>query len=194
MNFVYNAYMNELMQMLEVVDENDNVVGLENRTKVHKEGLLHREIHIWFITPQGEIIFQHRAKDKDTYPDKLDATVGGHVEPNTSYEETAVKECKEETGIDIDPSKLLFLAKLRSKSFDEATGLTNNVIRSQYAYLYEGSISDLQIEEGKSEGFEAWKIDDLPNLSEQDKSKFIGLIISDEMQSLFKKAKEELIK
>ncbi len=192
MNFVYNAYMNELMQMLEVVDENDNVVGLENRTKVHKEGLLHREIHIWFITPQGEIIFQHRAKDKDTYPDKLDATVGGHVEPNTSYEETAVKECKEETGIDIDPSKLLFLAKLRSKSFDEATGLTNNVIRSQYAYLYESLISDLQIEEGKSEGFEAWRIDDLPNLSEQDKSKFIGLIIGDEMQSLFKKAKEEL--
>lgn len=184
--------MNELMQMLEVVDENDNVVGLENRTKVHKEGLLHREIHIWFITPQGEIIFQHRAKDKDTYPDKLDATVGGHVEPNTSYEETAVKECKEETGIDIDPSKLLFLAKLRSKSFDEATGLTNNVIRSQYAYLYESLISDLQIEEGKSEGFEAWRIDDLPNLSEQDKSKFIGLIIGDEMQSLFKKAKEEL--
>ena len=186
--------MNELLQMLEVIDENDNVIGLEDRTKVHKEGLLHREIHVWFITPKGEIIFQHRAKDKDTYPDKLDATVGGHVEPNDSYEYTAIKECKEETGIDIDPSKLLFLAKMKKKSFDEVTKLTNNTIRSQYAYLYEGPISDLQVEEGKAEGFEAWKIDDLANLSESDKNKFIGLILREDMLVLFSKAKEILIK
>jgi isopentenyldiphosphate isomerase len=110
--------MSNPLEMLEIIDENDNVVGLETRGKIHKDGLLHREIHIWFITPQGEIIFQHRAKDKDTYPDKLDATVGGHVEPNMSYEETAVKECREETAIDIDPTKLLFLTKMRKESFD----------------------------------------------------------------------------
>ncbi len=186
--------MSEQLEMLEVIDEQDNVIGLESRKKVHQDGLLHREIHIWFLTPKGEIIFQHRAKDKDTYPDKLDATVGGHVEPKMSYEETAVKECKEETGIDIDLNKLVFLTKMRKKSFDEVTGLTNNTIRSQYAYLYEGNISDLQIEEGKAEGFEAWKIDDLPNLSEIDKKKFIGLILSDDMMALFNKAREMLIK
>jgi len=179
--------------MLEVVDENDNVVGLETRAKVHQDGLLHREIHIWFLTPKGEIIFQHRAKDKDTYPDKLDATVGGHVEPKMSYEETAIKECKEETGIDIDLSKLLFLRKMRKKSFDEVTKLTNNTIRSQYAYLYNGPISELQVEEGKAEGFEAWKIDDLPNLSEVDKSKFIGLILADDMLELFKIARRHFL-
>ena len=184
------GFMSNPLEMLEVVDENDNVVGLETRAKVHQDGLLHREIHIWFLTPQGEIIFQHRAKDKDTYPDKLDATVGGHVEPKMSYEETAIKECKEETGIDIDLSKLLFLRKMRKKSFDEVTKLTNNTIRSQYAYLYNGTISELQIEEGKAEGFEAWKIDDLPNLSEVDKSKFIGLILADDMLELFYKARK----
>ena len=125
-------------EQLEVINENDQVIGLETREKIHKDGLLHREIHIWFLTPKAEIVFQHRAKDKDTYPDKLDATVGGHVEPKMSYEETAVKECKEETGIDIDLKNLVFLRKMRKKSFDEATGLTNNTIRSQYAYLYDG--------------------------------------------------------
>ena len=185
--------MSNPLEMLEVIDENDNVVGLETRAKVHQDGLLHREIHIWFLTPQGEIIFQHRAKDKDMYPDKLDAIVGGHVEPKMSYEETAIKECKEETGIDIDLSKLLFLKKMRKKSFDEATKLTNNTIRSQYAYLYNGPISELQIEEGKAEGFEAWKIDDLPNLSEVDKSKFIGLILADDMLELFKIARRHFL-
>lgn len=182
--------MSNPLEMLEVIDENDNVVGLETRAKIHQNGLLHREIHIWFLTPKGEIIFQHRAKDKDTYPDKLDATVGGHVEPKMSYEETAVKECKEETGIDIDLKKLLFLTKMRKKSFDEVTKLTNNTIRSQYAYLYEGSISDLQVEEGKIEGFEAWKIDDLSHLSEENKNKFISLILKDDMLELFNRAKQ----
>ncbi|MEI7810289.1 MAG: NUDIX domain-containing protein [bacterium] len=186
--------MNELEQKLEVVDENDNVLGIESRSKIHKEGLLHREIHVFFITPLGEIIFQHRSKDKDTYPDKLDATVGGHVEPGMSYEETAIKECKEETGIDLDSKKLVFLIKMKRKSFDQVTGKINNTIRAQYVYLYDGLISDLQIEDGKSEGFEAWKIDDLFNLSEDDRNKFIGLILSEEMLGLFKKAKEILIK
>lgn len=186
--------MGNPLEMLEVVDENDNVVGLESREKIHKEGLLHREIHIWFLTPKAEIIFQHRAKDKDTYPDKLDATVGGHVEPKMSYEETAVKECKEETGIDINLDKLIFLEKLRSKSFDDITGLVNNIIRNQYAYLYDGSIGDLKVEEGKAEGFEAWKIDDLPHLSETDKNKFISTISSEHMLSVFNMAKEILLK
>lgn len=186
--------MSNPLEMLEIVDENDNVIGLETREKVHKEGLLHREIHIWFITPNGEIVFQHRAKDKDTYPDKLDATVGGHVEPNDSYEKTAIKECKEETGLDMDSNNLLFLTKMRKESFDEKTGLKNNTIRAQYAYLYDGKISDLQIEEGKALGFETWKIEELSILSDDDKNKFIPLIIGQDMLNLFNKAKNLLLK
>ncbi len=186
--------MGNPLEKLEVVDENDNVIGLETRERIHKEGLLHREIHIWFVTPNSEVIFQHRAKDKDTYPDKLDATVGGHVEPGMSYEETAVKECKEETGVDIDLKNLVFITKMRSKSFDTTTGLINNTIRGQYTYLYDGELKDIKIEEGKSLGFESWKIDDLPHLSESDRNKFIPLIISKDMLNIFNRAKGLLIK
>lgn len=182
------------MGMLEVVDGNDNVIGLETRAKIHREGLLHREIHIWFITPRAEIIFQHRAKDKDTYPDKLDATVAGHVEPGISYEETAVKECKEETGIDIGPNNLVFIAKVRNESFDEVTGLANNAIRSQYVYFYKDSLDNLQIEDGKALGFEEWSIDDLSRLSALDKKKFIPLILHREMLDVFNRAREILLK
>src|SRR3989344_1392046 len=165
-------------EQLELVDENDQVIGLESRKVVHQQGLLHRETHVWFMTPNREIIFQHRAKDKDTYPDKLDATVGGHVEPGMSYDETAIKESLEETGITLDPQKLKLIKKIHRKSFDEVTGLTNNAIRSQYAYLFYGKIDDLKAEVGKIIGFEAWKIDDLPNLSESDKARFISFYIS----------------
>ncbi len=179
-------------EQLEIINENDEVVGLESRKTIHQKGFLHREIHIWFMTPRREIIFQHRAKDKDTYPDKLDATVGGHVEPGMPYEETAFKEAEEETGISLDPSKLKLVKKMRQKSFDEATSLTNNTIRSQYAYLFDGNISDLQVEEGKAIGFEAWKIDSLATLSNEDKNRFIPMILSKEFLDLFEEGQKLL--
>ena len=65
---------------LNIVGEQGKIISEETSESIHNKGLLHREIHIWFYAPESEIIFQHREKDKDTYPDLLDATVGGHVE------------------------------------------------------------------------------------------------------------------
>lgn len=184
--------MNSDKEMLEVVDENDVVTGIESRKTIHEKGLLHREIHIWFMTPNREIIFQHRAKDKDTWPDLLDATVGGHVEPGMSYEETAVKECLEETGLIMDPKDLREVKKMCITSFDKVTNTTNNTFRIQYVYLFKGDISDLKIEEGKSIGFEALKIDSLNNLSPEDMEKFIPIYISKEFLELFEEGQKLL--
>jgi isopentenyl-diphosphate Delta-isomerase len=175
----------EKEDMLEVVNEKDIVIGLESRKMVHQKGLLHREIHIWFMTPNREIIFQHRAKDKDMFPDKLDATVGGHVDKNMSYEETAIKEAKEETGINIDPSKLKLVRKIFRRFVDKPTGLINNAIQTEYAYLFDGNINDLKVETDKAIGFEAWKIDSLHNLAQSDQQKFLPFIFSNEMLDLF---------
>lgn len=172
-------------ELLEVIDEKENVIGLESRLKIHQLGLLHKEIHIWFFTPNKEIIFQHRSKNKETYPDKLDSTVGGHVERGMTYEETAIKECYEETGINISPKDLIFLSKFHIKTFDESTGLTNNSLRSQYAYLYNGNINDLKVESDSAIGFESWKIDDILNISENDKKRFILAIFEEPIVSIF---------
>lgn len=179
-------------EQLEIVNENDEVIGLESRKTIHEKGLLHREIHIWFMTPNREIVFQHRAKDKDTYPNKLDATVGGHVDPGMSYDKTAIKEGKEETGIDLDLSKLKVIKKMRKQSFDETTKLTNNTIRTQYVYLFNGNIDNLQVEDGKAIGFEAWKIDSLSTLSKEDQNKFIPMILSQEFLDLFEEGQKLL--
>lgn len=174
------------VELLEVVKEDGSFDFLETRKKIHQEGLLHREIHIWFLTPQKEVVFQHRAKDKDTYPDKLDATVGGHVDAGMTYEETVAKECKEETGIDVDMSKVVFIRELQKETFDEVTRLTNNTIRAQYAYLFDGNINSLEVEEGKAEGFEVWKLDDLESLSEENQNLFIPAILRKDFLEILK--------
>lgn len=176
-------------ELLEVVNEQDEVIGQETRDTIHTAGLLHREIHVWFITPDGSIIFQHRAKNKDTYPDLLDATVGGHVEIGQTYEQTAVKETKEETGVDIVMSDLHFLKKVHRRSVDSVTGKINYAFRVQYAYLYRGSVADLTVEKGKAIGFEAWSIEKIFVLGDNEKRLFIPAVYSSEFLALFRECK-----
>ncbi|MCX6795686.1 MAG: NUDIX domain-containing protein [Candidatus Falkowbacteria bacterium] len=166
-----------MKELLNIVSEDDEIIGAETREKIHQEGLLHRETHVYFVTPKREIIFQHRAKDKDTYPDLLDATVGGHVEIGDSYEETALKESLEETGIKIDPCDLLLIKKIRKNAEDKVTGKINNVFTSRYLYIYRGDVADLKVEKGKAIGFEVWSMERLTNLSDKERARFIQAIL-----------------
>lgn len=178
--------MNDKSDILDIVDENDVVIGQDTRTNIHAQGLLHREIHICFITPSGNMIFQHRAKDKDTYPNLLDATVGGHVEPGMTYEETAIKEMEEETGIRCKITDLHMIKKMKRRAADPLTNTINNSLRVQYAYIFRGNIADLKIEKGKTIGFEEWSVDKIINLTEEEKKRFVPLYRSSDFLAMFK--------
>jgi isopentenyldiphosphate isomerase len=175
---------------LNIVDEKGEIIGVETRENIHKYGLLHKEIHVLFYTPTGELIFQHRAKDKDTYPDLLDVTVGGHVEIGSDYEQSALQEVEEETGLHLEKEDLQFLEMIRGTDIDEVTHTTNNHLRAVYVYRYEGNIEDLHIEEGKALGFELWSLDALSNLSFEDKKRFIASHTNGAYIEIFKKIRE----
>jgi isopentenyldiphosphate isomerase len=138
---------------LEVVDENGRTIGVDSRENVHRKGLRHREVHVWFVTPKGEILFQRRALDKDTYPGKLDATVGGHLEPGDSFEQAAVREVEEETGLKPPLDALHPILVHRGSTYDTTTGMTNNVIRKVFGYRFHGAVDALRVEDGKATGF-----------------------------------------
>lgn len=141
--------------MLEVVDEADNVIGVRSRNEIHALGLRHREIHLWLVTLDNDIIFQHRSATKDTFPNLLDASAGGHVEVGQTYEQAALMEAQEEAGLAIAPDQLRHLAKLDNYAVDERLNKTNRAVRQTYWLRYSGKLSDLRIEAGEAVGFVA---------------------------------------
>ncbi len=163
-------------EKLNIVNDDDKVIGIEDRNIIHQKGLLHREVHVHFITPDNTIIFQHRAKDKDTYPDLLDATVGGHVEIGDDYLSSAIKETFEETGIKVSSLDLIPVDKIHKTSTDSVTGKINHAFQQEYIYKFEGNVEDLKIEKGKGLGFELWSFEDILNISDNEKIKFIPYI------------------
>lgn len=175
------------MSILNIVDENGSIIGEESRENIHKNGLLHREIHVWFYTPRGEVIFQLRNKDKDTFPNLLDATVGGHVELNSDYIDTALKEMEEETGVKTEANNLKLIKKLHKQAIDPVTGLINNALRAYFTYKYEDNIRDLKVEKEAGQGFESWKVEELiKGVSEEERKRFIPSLLEPEYIELYK--------
>lgn len=162
-----------MANLLNIVNEDDEVIGQEERAVIHRDGRLHREVHVYFITPDGGLILQHRAKDKDMYPDMLDATVGGHVEIGQSYTEAAIAEASEETGQVITKDDLIDIGKKRQSSVDKVTGKNNNVFKYYFAYVFRGEVGDLQIESGKAIGFEKWPLPRFKDLPDNESKLFV---------------------
>lgn len=171
-------------ELLEVIDETGLVIAVKTRAEVHGLGLLHREINVWFCTSAGEIVFQHRSLNKDTYPDLLDATVGGHVKIGLDFETSAIEETQEETGLRLSGADLIPLKAYRSEWLDRRTGSYNNVLRAAYLYFFAGALSDLTPEKGEGCGFEAWPFARLREASEPDKRRFVPSVFSPETQEL----------
>lgn len=140
--------------ILDVVNENDEIVGSAPRSQIHKEGLLHREIHVWFVTPDRKVIFQKRApKPPLRMIIGLDATIGGHVELGQSYYDAALMEVAEEAGIDTTVHPISLYKKYRVSEVFPQYDITNNVFREVYLCHFSGDLADLKIEEGKGAGF-----------------------------------------
>lgn len=103
-------------EYLDVVDNNDRVVGKKLRSELIKSGQKnYRVVNIFLLNPRGEVWLPRRTKDKKYFPDCYDFSCGEHVTPGENYEEAALRGLKEELNIELPKDKLLFLGKFTPK-------------------------------------------------------------------------------
>ena len=79
-------------ELLDVVDEQDRVIGAAGRRDIHEQGLLHRAVHVFVVDQQQGIYLQKRAWHKDEHPGKWDSSASGHVDSGESYPDAARRE------------------------------------------------------------------------------------------------------
>ena len=120
------------MELLDVVDENNNLIGkTEDREIIHQKGLYHREVGIWIMNEKGEILVQKRSANKKQAPNKWGITAG-HVDAGEEPIKVAIREVFEEIGLELSKEEIefLFIAKKHKKFSD--TQYNNNF---QYIYF-----------------------------------------------------------
>lgn len=84
----------------QIVDENDNVVGLKERNLIDSKKDIYRVTSLWVTNSRGEILLAHRSPQKRNDPNTWGPAVAGTIEEDEEYEENIYKEAIEEIGLE----------------------------------------------------------------------------------------------
>lgn len=139
-------------EILDVIDENDNVIGQAEFKEVHKNSLLHRFVRILVENNNGEFVLSKRSPNI-TDSGMIDSA-GGHVSSGETYEQTAYRELEEEYGI--KAKDLTLIGKIEDRTRLEK----ENMLGQLFYYKTEEQIN---FNKDEVELIEHIKIDDLLN-------------------------------
>jgi len=82
---------------MDIVDDNDQVIGQTTQGEIYSQKLTHRIVHIFVINPEtNEVYFQVRSENKSYLPGFYCTSAGGHVSAGETYEQAAKRELVEE--------------------------------------------------------------------------------------------------
>jgi isopentenyldiphosphate isomerase len=98
--------MNE--EIFDVVNERDEVIGQAPRREVHARKLWHRAVHVLVFNSRGEVFLQKRSRQKDTAAGLWDSSTSGHLDCSEDYDACAVRELREEIGLNAAKPERLF--------------------------------------------------------------------------------------
>ena len=94
-------------EVFDVVDARDQVIGALPRGEIHRQGLRHRAIHIFWVREDGSLCLQRRSYAKDNCPGQISTSCAGHVDSGEGYHAAAVRELREEVGLQVSPAALV---------------------------------------------------------------------------------------
>ncbi|WP_296728650.1 NUDIX domain-containing protein [Ruminococcus sp.] len=161
-------------EFLNLIDDKARITAESKpRTLVHRDGDLHPTVHIWMIKRRDGGIFvllQKRSHEKDINPDCYDVSAAGHVSQGEEFRHTALKEVREELGLDIDRSQLEFIG-LKKAEFKK-DGIDDNELVAVYICREHIEIEDLTLQSSEvsevcwaeiDELLSVMKYEDIPN-------------------------------
>jgi len=136
------------------VDENDNVIGKEEKVKTHQEGKLHRAFSIFVFNSKGELLLQKRAKTKYHSGGLWTNTCCSHQRPEETLEKSVHRRLKEEMGFDCALKEIF--------SFTYKVKFGNDLFENEYDHAFIGNFDGEPIP--NPEEVDEWKWVDLEEL------------------------------
>ncbi|GHO93266.1 nudix hydrolase [Reticulibacter mediterranei] len=94
--------MQSTHELLDLVDENDQVIGQKLRTEMYAENRSNfRVVNAFVMNQNGQLWIPRRTAHKSLFPLCLDMSMGGHVQSGESYEKALQRELQEELNFDL---------------------------------------------------------------------------------------------
>ena len=158
----YAALDGAPMELFDEIREDGSRTGVvKERGVVHEDGSLHPTVHTWIVRPNDksgyDLLLQKRSECKDSNPGCWDISSAGHVEAGHGYLESAIRELKEELGIDALPEQLREVGTRRCGFESEFYGRPFRDNELSMIYIYEEPVNTAELTLQESEVSEtAW--------------------------------------
>jgi isopentenyl-diphosphate delta-isomerase len=123
--------MQQKEQMIVLVDEADNEVGLMEKMEVHQKGLLHRAFSVFVFNSKNEMLLQRRAASKYHSGGLWTNTCCSHPYPGECVADAAKRRLHEEMGF---TTELDF-----AFNFTYKASLDKGLIEHEFDHVFLGS-------------------------------------------------------
>lgn len=144
------------LELFDEIREDGSRTGVvKERGVVHEDGSLHATVHTWIVRPNAEsgydLLLQKRSECKDSNPGCWDISSAGHIEAGCGHLESALREMREELGIDAQPEQLHEIGTRRCGFESEFYGrpFRDNELSTIYLYREPVEIGQLKLQESE---------------------------------------------
>jgi len=112
-------------EYIDIFDENWNPTGeVLEKSEAKRLGKWRLGVGVCFVNPRGELLLARRSPAKKVCPGMWDVSTGGHVHAGESVVGAAIREVREELGVDISAEQLIELTKRKS--------VENNALQTKF--------------------------------------------------------------
>ena len=145
------------MELIDIRDEEGRPTGrIKDREEIHRDGDLHATSHVWIVDNQKDscrILLQKRSMDKDAYPGCYDISSAGHIPAGEDYLSSALREMKEELGVEAMAGDLTLIGQVRYHFIREFHGKIFNNYEISQVFIYQKpvEIANLTLQEEEVE-------------------------------------------
>ena len=172
-----------MTEFFDVLDENGNKTGrTKAREYVHRDGDWHKAVHTWIVNDKNEILLQKRSPNKDSYPNMWDISSAGHLTAGDESLQGAIREIKEELGIDTTPDQFKLIGT-RKKAGKYNQAFVNNEFNDVYLLRLSLDISKLHLQEEEVSEVKYVHIDEFRDMIKNNDKTL--LMHEDEFEMLF---------
>jgi isopentenyl-diphosphate delta-isomerase len=126
-----NPPVNTIEDKVVLVNEQDEAIGVEDKTRAHLLGVLHRAFSVFVINAAGQLLLQKRALTKYHSRGLWSNTCCSHPRPDESVEDAARRRLREEMGFDSELSEVCH--------FIYRAELEDGLIENEYDHILVGS-------------------------------------------------------
>lgn len=140
-----------------LVDENDNEIGVMEKLQAHVEAKLHRAFSVFIFNSKGELILQQRALSKYHSPGLWTNTCCSHPRPGEKTIDAAHRRMMEEMGFDCNFNEVF--------SFVYKAPFTNELTEHEYDHVFIGFSDEIPVL--NKEEAAAYRLSSLEELSKE---------------------------